>query len=215
MRTFLSERDQRSISEAIATQESRTQAEMVTVVADASDSYRYIPVLWASIISMFVPGLLYISGLWTDFSTLYTIQVMLFLALAFAFRQGALKFRLIPKRVLRERAARMARQQFFEQRLHHTEKRLGVLLFVSVAERYVEILADSGASDQIKDQQWQHIVAEFSLQVAKDRVVDGFIGAIEQCGDLLAAVAPQKETPVNALPNKLVILDSDDSSYVI
>ena len=210
MTSFLSQQDQDAISAAIEEQERRTLAELVTVVTDASDGYRYIPVLWASIISMFVPGLVYIAGGWTDFSSLYTLQVLLFLVLAFGFRYSPIKHRLIPKAIKRQRAARMARQQFFAQHLHHTDQRLGVLLFVSVAEHYVEILADKGVSERISDQQWQQIVGEFSRQVKAGQVTEGFLQAISNSGDLLAEVAPQDASPVDALPNNLVILNSDD-----
>ena len=215
MNNFLSQEDQDSIRDAIETQEKRTLAEMVTVVTDASDNYRYIPVLWASIISMLVPGIIYIAGGWTDFSSLYTLQVLLFLALAILFRLTAIKHYLIPKTIKRQRAARMARQQFFAQQLHNTEKRLGVLLFVSVAEHYVEILSDTGASEKISDQQWQHIVGEFTRQVSAGSVTQGFLDAISKCGDLLAEAAPQDASPVDALPNNLVILSSDDYNYFL
>jgi len=215
MNNFLSQQDQDSIRDAIETQEKRTLAEMVTVITDASDSYRYIPVLWASIISMLVPGIIYIAGGWTDFSSLYTLQVLLFLALAILFRLTAIKHYLIPKTIKRQRAARMARQQFFSQQLHNTEQRLGVLLFVSVAEHYVEILADTGASEKITDQQWQHIVGEFTRQVSTGHVTQGFLDAISKCGDLLAEAAPQDASPIDALPNNLVILSSDDYNYFL
>lgn len=210
MSNFLTETEQDAISAAIGVQERRTLAEFVTVVADASDGYRYIPVLWAAIVSMFVPGLVFIAGVWTDFVSLYTLQVLLFLVLAFCFRQTAIKHWLIPSSVKQQRAARMARQQFFSQRLHHTEQRLGVLMFVSVAEHYVEIIADSGASEKISDEQWQEVVGEFSQKVKAGEVAQGFLHAIEKSGDLLAAVAPQDAAPSDELPNNLVILNSKD-----
>ncbi|MGB0865511.1 MAG: TPM domain-containing protein [Granulosicoccaceae bacterium] len=215
MTSFLTQADQDAISAAIAEQERRTLAELVTVVTDASDNYRYIPVLWAAIISMIIPGLVFILGGWQDFSSLYSMQVLLFVALAVGFRVSPIKYMLIPKAIKHQRAARMARQQFFAQRLHHTEQRLGVLLFVSVAEHYVEILADTGASEKISDQQWAEIVDDFSSKVAAEQVVQGFLQAIGRCGDLLAEVAPQDASPVDALPNNLVILKADDSRSLL
>lgn len=213
MHKFLSQQDQDAIRSAITQQEQRTLAELVTVITDASDSYRYIPVLWSSIIALLVPGLVYLAGGWQDFNSLYTLQVLLFLVLAFVFRLKAIKHRLIPSAVLRQRAARMAQQQFFEQRLHHTDKRLGVLLFVSVAEHYVEILVDTGVSDKIPDQQWQRIIQEFSDQVATGCIAEGFLTSISKCGDLLADAAPEDGSLTDILPNHLVILSSKDSRF--
>lgn len=209
MTDFLTQTDCDAISAAIAEQERRTRAELVTVVAAASDGYRYIPVLWAAIAAMVVPALVYLAGGWTDFVSLYALQVLLFAALAVGLRQAPFRHRLVPRAVRQQRAARLARQQFVAQRLHHTQGRLGVLLFVSVAERYVEILADSGVSEQVPDSQWQAIVARFGEQVASGQVAAGFLQAIAASGELLAAAAPQDGEPADELPNHLVILEAD------
>lgn len=215
MQKILSEIDQQKIREATESKERQTAAELVTVIADSSDNYRYIPVLWAAIVSMLTPGLLYSSGFLSEFSKLYAVQVLLFAALSIAFRHPLIKYKLTPKVVLHHRAARMAKQQFYEQKLHHTEMRLGVLFFVSMAERYVEILADTGLNEKVSDQQWQEIVAVFSEQVARDQVTEGFVEAISKTGELLADVAPQHGLPVNALPNHLIILRHEDFDALV
>ena len=51
---------------------------------------------------------------------------------------------LVPDWLKRRRASRLAREQFFERGLHLTRARTGVLIFVAVAEHYVEIIADEG-----------------------------------------------------------------------
>ncbi len=207
---FLNTQDHAAVSDAIREQEQRTAAEIVTVVIDASDSYNYIPVLWAALISMMLPCFVYLSGALQSFVDLFTLQVLLFVLLAACFRFSSLKYKLVPKSVKQQRAARMARQQFFAQKLHHTEQRLGVLLFVSVAERYVEILADSGVSEKIPDERWQETVQAFTAHVAQDQVVNGFLDAIKTCGDLLAEAFPDTGDGKDELPNHLIVLAAED-----
>ena len=105
--------EQSRISEAIAEVERHTDAELVTVLAAASDDYRYIPLLWAALVALVVPSALYLSPLSTAW--IITAQITAFLVLAVVLQIEALRVHLIPKGVRVLRAANMARRQFLEQ----------------------------------------------------------------------------------------------------
>jgi len=60
-----------------------------------------------------------------------------------------------------------------------------VLIFVSAAEQYVEIIADRGINRHVPKQQWQAIVDEFVTSVKAGKTEQGFLRCIEQCGELL------------------------------
>ena len=77
----------------------------------------------------------------------------------FQMAENAIRTQLIPKGVREWRASNMARRQFLERNLHHTDGDTGVLIFVSEAEHYVEILADRGISAQVDDGRWAEIIA--------------------------------------------------------
>jgi putative membrane protein len=124
--------------------------------------------------------------------------------LALLFRWTPLKMRLIPKAVKRRRAGRLAWEQFFAQNLHLTRQRTGVLLFVSVAEHYVEILADKGINDKVKQDAWDNIVADFIKRVKAREITEGFLSAIGACGELLAESFPRSEGDVDELPNRFI-----------
>ena len=89
--SFLSDAEKETLANKIRQAESRTRAEIVTVIAQTSDGYRYIPMLWAALLALSVPGLYY---LWSGFhhagwqltgsgfasvSWLYPAQVLTFL----------------------------------------------------------------------------------------------------------------------------------------
>src|SRR5690606_13622736 len=96
-------------------------AELVTVLAGQADDYRYIPLLWASLISLLLPGaLLFFSG-WLSAWQLLLVQWLTFIVLAVIFRIPSLTSRLIPRSVRHWRACNLARRQFIELNLHHTE----------------------------------------------------------------------------------------------
>jgi putative membrane protein len=203
---FLTEHEKAQIAAAIAAAERKTQGELVTVITPCSDDYRYIPLLWAALLALLVPGFLSLLENPLPADLAYLAQICTFLGAAALFNWLPLKMRLIPADVKRLRARRLAREQFFLQNLHMTRARTGVLLFVSVAERYVEIIADQGISDRVASEAWRTIVTGFIGRVRKRQVAEGFLAAIAACGELLAAHFPAQQDNRNELPNRLVEL---------
>ena len=202
---LLDEAQQQKVAETIASVEKQTNAELVAVLASRSDGYRYIPVLWATAIALAVPlPILFLSTLAAE--TVFAIQLSVFIVAALLFQLPAIRYYLIPKSVMRWRACNMARRQFLEQGLHHTQDDVGMLLFVSEAEHYVEIIVDRGISQHIDDTQWQAIVDEFTVDVRRGDSLQGFCRCIERCGELL-----QQHLPItrekNELPNRLIVID--------
>lgn len=203
---LLSEHEQRQVAEAIARVEKNTDAELVTVLAARADDYAYIPLLWASLIALVVPGVVhYLSGYLTMY-TLLLAQWATFIVLCLVFRLPKVTTRLIPRSVRHWRASNLARRQFLEQNLHHTVGGTGVLIFVSEAERYVEILVDEGISKRLDDSSWDGIVTAFTQQVKQGQTLAGFIACIEACGELLKVHVPVTQTR-NELPNRLIVLE--------
>ena len=203
---LLDDQQQEQVRQAIAGLEQSTDAELVTVLAKQSDDYLYIPTLWAALIALLSPSLLLLSPMWLEASELVLAQLLLFMVLALLLRWPPLMFRLIPKAVRRWRAASMARRQFLEQGLHHTLNETGLLVFVSEAEHYVEIIADRGISQQVEDSEWQAIIDNFTQSLRAGNTLQGFLYCIADCGDILQRVAPATAQK-NELPNHLVLLD--------
>ena len=203
---LLTEHEQRQVAEAIARVEKTTDAELFTVLAARADDYAYIPLLWASLIALVVPGVVhYVSGYLTMY-TLLLVQWSTFIVLCLVFRLPKVTTRLIPRSVRHWRASNLARRQFLEQNLHHTAGSTGILIFVSEAERYVEILVDDGISKCLDDSSWHAIVQAFTQQVKQGQTLAGFISCIEACGELLKVHVPVTQTR-NELPNRLIVLE--------
>ena len=204
--TLLNENELKQVSDAIDRIERDTDAELVTVLAAQADDYRYIPLLWASLLALILPGaLLFFTG-WLTAWQLLLVQWLTFVVLAVVFRIPSLTSRLIPRSVRHWRACNLARRQFIELNLHHTVGGTGMLIFVSEAERYVEILVDQGISSRIDDSVWKSVVDTFTEDVRNGQVLEGFLGCIETCGSLLKQHVPATHER-NELPNHLVVLD--------
>ena len=130
------------VSEAIVTAERKTSGEVVAMITEESASYFYAPVLWAAIGALLMPWP-FIHWTWWPIQTIYLIQIATFFALALSLFWRPIRFMLVPRRIKRARAHRRAVEQFLAQNMHTTSGRTGVLIFVSVAERYVEVAPTS------------------------------------------------------------------------
>jgi putative membrane protein len=203
--TFMSADDEKRIGAAIQSAERATSGEIVAVVAADSDSYLWAPILAAALIALAIEAPLIIFT-WISIQWIYALQVLTFVLLALALSQPPLRHMLVPKSVKRERAHRRAVEQFLAQNLHTTSGRTGVLIFVSVAEKYAEILADAGIHAKVKPAEWQDIVTALTSAIGDGRTGDGFVEAIKRCGTLLAKHFPPGTQDPNALPDHLIVL---------
>jgi putative membrane protein len=121
-------------------------------------------------------------------------------------RIPAVLYVLVPKRVRYRRAANVARRQFLENNLHHTAAESGILIFVSEAERYVEIIADRGINKLVEPEHWQMLVDDFINAVKKGETFAGFEACLRGCGDVLIEKLPATHTR-DELPNHLIVIE--------
>ncbi|WNW11609.1 TPM domain-containing protein [Pseudomonas sp. DTU_2021_1001937_2_SI_NGA_ILE_001] len=202
---LLSEDEQRQVAEAIAHIEQRTDAELVAVLAARADDYAYVPLVWAGAMALLGPGLFnYCTG-WLSANQLLLAQLVTFVGIALVCRIPRVTARLVPSSVRRWRAGNLARRQFFEQNLHTASGGTGILLFVCEAERYVEILVDYGISSRLSDETWKAMVDVFTQQMRNGQNLNGFLGCLRACDELLAYHLPATRGH-SELSNRLVVL---------
>ena len=193
---ILSTRERTRISRAIEKAEKKTSGEIVAVITDSSDDYIFIPLLWAALLALTAWPALYI----------YALQLGVFAAGSLAVQWGRLRIALVPRAVKRARAHARAMEQVLARNLHATKGRTGVLIFVSVAERFVEVIADEGIYSKVPPGIWDDVVTRLGADIARGDVAKGFIEAVTQCGGVLAKHFPPGGADANELPDHLVVL---------
>jgi len=199
--------DQAAISEAITRAEATTSGEIVVVAAIASDGYRSFGVLWAALIALAVPLPLMFATKW-PVQYIYLVQIVVFLLFLVLFQLDEIRFALVPRAVKRARAHQRAVEQFLVQNMHTTKGRTGVLIYVSFAERFAEVIADEGIYKKMPPSTWEDVVGELTNHLASGTTTEGFIRAIERCGKILAKHFPPGKIDHNELPNHLIVLDA-------
>ena len=203
---FLTDIDRKRIRSAIRSAEAKTSGEFVTVVARASDTYLFMPTLVAAAVALVLPGAAWLLGFRHHLAELYALQVGVFIVLLPLLLWPPLTRLVVPRSVQQHRAHRLGREMFHVCGLHRTEGGTGVLLFVSVLEHHVEIIADHGINAKVDAGDWQKIVDAFTAAVRQGRIADGFVAAIAACGALLAEHFPHGAGDRDELPDHLIEL---------
>ncbi len=202
---LISESEEARITHAITAAECSTSGEIVAVITSASSSYLYAPVLWAALIALALPWpLIYFT--WWPMQWVFGAQLAAFAILLILLLPRPIRFRLVPSSVKRARAHRVAIEQFLAQNLHTTKGHTGVLIFVSVAERYAEIIADAAIDARVASGTWQAIVDDLARQLGAGSPGDALIDAVKAVGKHLAQHFPPGTEDPNELADHLIVL---------
>jgi putative membrane protein len=201
----VSDQDLVRIRDAIAAAEAATAAEIFVVVARQSDDYRLVALLWATLAMMFVPLPLIFLTLIPALH-IYLVQLGVFVLVSVVLSLPPLGIAAVPHTLKRERAHARAVEQFLAHGLHTTEARTGVLIFVSFAERYAEIIADTGIAAKVEQSVWDEAIAKLIDETRAGRLGEGLVHAITRAGEVLAMHFPPRPGDRNELPNDLVLL---------
>ena len=200
---MIDDADRARVSAAIHAAEANTAGEIFCVIARQSGDHRLVPVAWAAAASLGAPLLFLGLTNWSA-PVVYLAQIGVFLGLSALLSIPPIGFRIVPRRTRHDCAHAEAMRQFHAQGIDRTEHRTGVLIFASAAERYVEVVADSGINDRVDPAVWDDAIAALVAAIKEGRPGDGFVEAIRSCGAVLALHFPPGALKQDELPNRLI-----------
>ncbi len=203
--------DHERITSSIREAETRTSGEIFAVIAGQSDDYFFVAGFFAGLWSLVFGFLLAIAAPWFELSpgvlTLAGAQGASFAtALILLGLFPRLRMLLVPRSVAYRRASSNAVRQFLAHGVHATADRAGVLIFVSLAERYAEVVADANIDRKVPQEAWDEMVATLTRHAAAGDPGEGFVLAVKQAGALLAEHFPPVEGQENELDDRLIEL---------
>jgi putative membrane protein len=201
----ISQQDRDRISAAIRAAEAKTSGEIVCVLAQTSSDAKALPIFVAAIVALALPWLL---DAWTAMTVhrMLSLQILAFVVLVPVLCLPAIRVALLPRRARRAAAHRAALEQFVIRGIARKKDRSGILIFVSLAERYARIIADEGISSRVPQSQWQIAVDTLVEHMGDGRIAEGFIDAVEHCGAALAAHFPRTEATRDELPDRIYLV---------
>lgn len=119
----------------------------------------------------------------------------------------AVEAALAPAQLLRGETVReRAIEAFSTLRVWDTEENSGVLVYVLLADRDVEIVADPGLNGRVSPQEWEAICKRMEKTFGSGEFEAGTLAAIAEIGDLLADRLPSSAGDRNELPDRPVLL---------
>ena len=195
--------DHARIAEAIRAAEQKTSGEIVCVLARSSSEYHAVPVLAGAVLALIAPWAFVFLTQWSV-ERILLAQVFIFVLATAICALTPLGMALVPRRIKRVRAHRAAMEQFHSRGLGRLESRAGVLIYVSLAERYARIVADDHLAEKIHASEWRRAIDALTAHMKDGRVADGFVAAIARCGLVLAEHAPG--VPSGKLPDRIYLM---------
>lgn len=187
---LFSEQDLEKIRLATERAEGRTSGEVVSYSVDRSDEYP--EATWKA---CGLGALLAVlaATCWNAWSGHWGADVLWILvppwvgaALGWlAARNETVRRSLVSEDVLERRVRLRAESAFLEEEVFKTRDRTGVLLFLTLFEHRVVVLADEGIHQQVAQAEWKGISDRLARGIKEGRAADALIEAIRACGKLL------------------------------
>lgn len=193
---------------AVLAAEQGTAGELVVVVVAASDAYASAP--WRLGVLLALIACLGAAIFLPDASVLALLAAQAAgLAAAFGLaRLDPVRRRLVSDALAEARVRERAERAFAEHGLARTAGRTGVLLFVSLLERRVRVLADEGVHSRLgPGQSWQEVVDQALEGLRGGRAAEGLLRAVRTTGAILARHLPAPPRNPDELPTALVLED--------
>ena len=217
---ILSPADNARIAAAVTAAESHANAEIVTVVTRASDSYADVALAWSALIAgLALLVLTTASGFylalvdrvlgqwdhpWTPREVLglaLLVGTVKFAAMWLILLWRPLRLMLTPRPIKAARVRARAAMAFRIGAQGRTQGATGVVIYLSMAERRAEIIADAAIASKVAPEVWGDAMHAMLDHFRNDRVADGMIAGVAAVGDVLTAHFARDDKPANELPD--------------
>jgi putative membrane protein len=211
------------VAAAVTEAESATSGEIVTVLADTSDGYTDVALLWAagaaftamSVFAAFPEPFLnrwdaWFAGWghqWTTgeiASMVIALGLIKFIAVMLVQQWQPLKYALIPGPTKTIRVHDQAVRQFKVGAQARTTGRTGVLIYLSMREHRAEIVADESIAAKVSAEVWGEAMGDMLAEIRRGRIAEGLAVGIRDVGFVLAEHFPRGGEDENELPDRLI-----------
>jgi putative membrane protein len=216
------------VSSAVKEAELTTSGEIVTVLADRSDAYNDVALLWSAglaftVMSLFaafprpfldawdavvVEALLGGWGHEWSVGELASMTIGLglvtFLAVWAAQLWQPLKFALIPSPVRASRVHDTAVRHFKVGAEARTAGRTGILIYLSMREHRAEIVADEPIARLVEAEVWGEAMVDMLREIKRGCISEGLAAGVRDVGFVLSQHFPRAEDDENELPDRLI-----------
>ena len=208
---FFSRHEAERVKAAVTQAEAGTSGEIVVMVVSASHTYPAAHLRAALLLSFplaLVLAYVFARLLWWPGDLLWlflAVFCVAFLAFHLCLPVAPWLWRwfITPGQATAE-VERKALLSFYSENLHHTRQATGVLVFISVLERRVWILADSGINAVLPPSTWQELVQELVSGIRGHEQGAATVRVVERIGAMLAESFPPEPDDRNELADLII-----------
>ncbi|HLU46581.1 MAG TPA: hypothetical protein VK116_00805 [Planctomycetota bacterium] len=210
------------INENIRAAEAKVGVEILPVVAMASGDYdraEDLVGLWLGAVATGLAWLLF-QGVdhdvgWSGepavalgYWTLALIFLVAFVAgVALAHRVPWLRRLFIAPRELDRATVIRAKTVFFDRRVHRTTRGTGILLYVSLFERRVAVLADDAVAETMSERALGEVRDEVLAGLRRRDLAAGLAQGIDRLARLLEGLFPSEAGRTDEVPSEVVVIE--------
>lgn len=203
--TFFTPEEKERIKTTTQSVESRTDGEIAVMVVDQSDRYPEAEILGGVVFGSLLS--LVISAVFFHDSLFVYIPLSFFLFFFFRWIGAAIpRLKLVFLGLHRKEDAvrHRAVQAFYEKGLYKTRFHTGVLIFLSLLEHKIWVLADKGIYKKTTQETLNRFSQVVSLGIKEGRACESLCQAIEGIGQLLAQHFPVTSGDTDELPDEVM-----------
>ncbi len=206
---FLTATERQQIEARVAEAEKRTSGEIVVMVVPTSYHYPLASMLGSLLLAMIlaIAVAFYFETIIEETMWFFpSVFSILFILLHEIIKRTPLLKRLfVTASDMKEEVEEAAIQSFYYRDLNQTIDHTGILLYISLFERKVRVIADKGINDKVSKDTWQEIVNTIVGGIKGKEPGKAIATAVDRCGEILSRHFPIKPGDRNELANEVII----------
>jgi len=209
--------DHARITAAVAKAEEGTGGDIFCVLAGEVSSYREVPIAWGAAAALLIPPIVLALGFrplldtvtaggWTAaqasavpgeiafaLTGYAVVQMLIFALVAGLTALAPIRRAVTPRFLKRHRVKKAAFHHFAAAHSHARDSDTGVLIFVALVERQVEVLADAAIHAKAGDAVWNDAARAVQAGMRQPDPTAGIERAVAICGAALKAHFPSAQ----------------------
>ena len=203
---FLAAAERLQIEARIAEAEKRTSGEIVVMVVPSSYHYPLASMIGSTILAMLI-GIAVVLFTGSDSRWLFLeVFACSFILLHEVFKRIPLLKRLfVTAADMKEEVEEAAINSFYHKDINQTTDHTGILIYISLFEHNVRVVADRGINAKVEKELWQEIVGIIVRGIKSKGQAAAICTAVDRCAEILAAHFPLKTGDRNELGNEVII----------
>lgn len=209
--SFLTKEEQKTITETVQAAEKLTSGEIVPMVVSKSSDYPLAAAVCSASFTIPLSLLLTVvmgQMMWIGSNNMWLFLIIFALLFIPAYlllqKTERLKYYFLNPNHVESEVSKSALAAFYSQGLYRTEADNGILLYISVLEKKVWILADSGINEKIEQAEWNAVVGELTTGIKQGNHCAAICSAITSIGETLEEHFPFTKGDQDELHNLII-----------